>query len=57
VIPETEDRAEIGRSRAAEECRGDWPILILVALALDEPKGYQGIGQDADSGHTRQDKS
>jgi len=39
MVPEAEEWPEIGRSRAAEECRCDWPVLILVTLALDEPKG------------------
>jgi hypothetical protein len=50
MVPEAEEWPEIGWSCAAKEGRGDWPVLILVALAFDEPKGNQGIGEDADPG-------
>ncbi len=50
MVPETEERPEISGSRAAKEGRGDWPVLILVAMTLDKPQGNQGIGQDAGPG-------
>src|SRR5262245_22730840 len=48
MIEKPQERAEIGRSRAAEEGGGDRPGLILVSMALDEAQGDQGIRQDAD---------
>jgi hypothetical protein len=48
MVPDTEDRPEISWSRAAEESRSDWPVLILGAMAFEKPQGHQGIGQDAE---------
>src|SRR6266851_4370360 len=50
MVPKPEERAQIGRSLAAEEGGCHWPVLILVPLALEESQGDQGISQDADPG-------
>jgi hypothetical protein len=50
MVPKPEERAQIGRSLAAEEGGCYRPVLILVPMALDESQGDQGICQERTQG-------